>query len=284
MAKLVRRLTAFWLLLFSSGLLAAAPRVITLSPHLTELAFAAGITPVAVSVWSDYPPEAKNIEQVANWQGINVERILALKPDRVLAWRGGNPQRQIEQLQRLGVQVEWIDPVTIDGMIAALRSLGKWSPQPALAQRNADELQQQENRLRQRYARQRKIPLFLQFGQQPLFTAARATLQNEVVSLCGGENIFADSPVPWPQVSREQVLARRPQAIVIGGSATQAESVAQFWRPQLKAPVIAINDDWLSRPGPRLLLAAQQLCAALQVEQSNIKSALKKNQTLPLIK
>ena len=265
MVKFLRRL-ALWLLLFSGSLFAAAPRVITLSPHLTELAFAAGITPVAVSAFSDYPPEAKKLEQVANWQGIKVERILALKPDLVLAWRGGNPQRQIDQLQRLGIQVEWIDPVNIDGMIAALRSLGKWSPQPALAQQNAEKLQQQETSLRQRYSQQRKIPVFLQFGQQPLFTAAKATLQNEIISLCGGENIFAASVVPWPQVSREQVLARQPQAIVIGGSAAQAASVAQFWQPQLKARVIAINDDWLSRPGPRLLLAAHQLCAALHPE------------------
>lgn len=266
MIKFVRRLT-LWLLLFSGGLFAAAPRVVTLSPHLTELAFAAGITPVAVSAFSDYPPEAKKIEQVANWQGIKVERILALQPDVVLAWRGGNPQRQTEQLQRLGIQVEWIDPADIDDMIAALRGLEKWSPHPALAQQNADKLQQQENALRQRYSQPRKIRLFLQFGQQPLFTAAKATLQNEIISLCGGENIFADSAVPWPQVSREQVLARQPQAIVIGGDAAQASSVAHFWQPQLKVPVIAINEDWLSRPGPRLLLAAQQLCAALHKEQ-----------------
>ncbi len=57
----------------------------TLAPHLTEMAFASGITPVAFSAWSDYPPAAPALEQVANWQGVNVERILALKPDVVLA-------------------------------------------------------------------------------------------------------------------------------------------------------------------------------------------------------
>lgn len=257
------RLWLLGLLLLSSSLWAAPPRVITLAPHLTELAFAAGITPVAVSAFSDYPPAANALEQVANWQGIKVERILALQPDVVLAWRGGNPQRQIEQLQRLGIHILWIDPVNIDGMIATLRALGQWSPQPALAQQNADKLQQQKHDLQQRYSQLPAIPLFLQFGQQPLFTAARSTLQNEILSLCGGRNIFADSQVAWPQVSREQVLARQPQAIVIAGDRTQASSVAQFWQPQLPVPVIAIHDDWLSRPGPRLLLAARQLCAAL---------------------
>jgi len=111
------------------------------------------------------------------------------------------------------------------------------------------------------------VPVFLQFGQQPLFTAARDTLQNSIITLCAGKNIFADSRVSWPQVSREQVLMRHPQAIIIGGSAAQAQNVTHFWQPQLNVPVIAINDDWLSRPGPRMLLAAKQLCAALHPEQ-----------------
>lgn len=251
------------LLLLCNSLLAAAPRVITLSPHLTELAFAAGITPIAVSAYSDYPPQAKALEQVANWQGIKVERILQLKPDVVLAWRGGNPQRQIEQLQRFGIKVEWIDPQTIDQMIDALAGLKQWSPQPQQAIDAAQALRQQEAALRQQYQRQTPIALFLQFGQQPLFTASRNTLQNQVIELCGGRNIFADSSVSWPQVSREQVLMRHPQAIVVGGDAARAASIAKFWQPQLNVPVIVINDDWLSRPGPRMLLAAKQLCADL---------------------
>ncbi|MDU6390724.1 MAG: helical backbone metal receptor, partial [Pantoea sp.] len=121
------------LLLFCGSLFAAAPRVISLAPHLTEMAFAAGITPVAVSAWSDYPPAAKALEQVANWQGVKVERILALKPDVVLAWRGGNPQRQIDQLQRLGVKVEWLDPGSLDEMADAVAALQRWSPHPQQA-------------------------------------------------------------------------------------------------------------------------------------------------------
>ena len=264
---MAKRFLLCWLLLFSGSLFASTPRVIALAPHLTELAFAAGITPIAVSAWSDYPSAAQKIEQVANWQGIKVERILQLKPDVVLAWRGGNPQRQIDQLQQLGIKIEWIDPANLAGMIDALAALGKWSPHPEQAEKAAQQLRQQEAELRQHYASLTSIPLFLQFGQQPLFTAAKATLQNDIIELCGGRNIFADSRVSWPQVSREQVLMRHPQAIVMGGNTQQARNVARFWQPQLSVPVIAINDDWLSRPGPRLMLAAKQLCTALHPAQ-----------------
>lgn len=152
-------------------------------------------------------------------------------------------------------------------MFTALADLGRWSPRPEQAASAARALRQQAAALRQRYTHLTAVPLFLQFGQQPLFTAARATLQNEVITLCGGRNIFADSRVSWPQVSREQVLMRHPQAVVIAGGAQQAENIRTYWRPQLTVPVIAINEDWLSRPGPRLLLAAQQLCSALHPAQ-----------------
>lgn len=260
---MAKRLLFCWLLLLSSSLFAAPPRVITLAPHLTELAFAAGITPIAVSAWSNYPPEAKKIEQVANWQGINLERILQLKPDVVLAWRGGNPQRQVDQLQQLGINVKWVDASTLDDMIDSLAGLAQWSPAPQRAAEVARELRQQEAILRKRYRTQSPVPVFLQFGFSPMFTAARATLQNDIIRLCGGQNIFADSPVSWPQVSREQVLVRHPQVIVTTGGKQQASHTAQFWLPQLNVRVVAINDDWLSRPGPRILLAADQLCKAL---------------------
>ena len=110
--------------------LTAAPRVITLSPANTELAFAAGITPVGVSSYSDYPPQAQKIEQVSTWQGMNLERIVALKPDLVIAWRGGNAERQVDQLASLGIKVMWVDATSIEQIANALRQLAPWSPQP----------------------------------------------------------------------------------------------------------------------------------------------------------
>lgn len=101
----------------------AAPRVITLSPANTELAFAAGITPVGVSSYSDYPPQAQKIEQVSTWQGMNLERIVALKPDLVIAWRGGNAERQVDQLASLGIKVMWVDATSIEQIANALRQL-----------------------------------------------------------------------------------------------------------------------------------------------------------------
>lgn len=148
------------LLLLAPAWLFAAPRVVTLSPANTELAFAAGITPVGVSSYSDYPPEAAKIEQVSSWQGMNLERIVALKPDLVLAWRGGNAERQVNQLSSLGIKVIWVETSTIEDIIATLRQLAQWSPQPEKAQQAAQNMQSEYQKLKARYANVPKNAFF----------------------------------------------------------------------------------------------------------------------------
>jgi vitamin B12 transport system substrate-binding protein len=243
----------------------AAQRVISLAPNTTELAYAAGMGDVllAVSAYSDYPPPAKKLEQVASWQGINLERVLALQPDLILAWRGGNPQRVLDQLAAFGIPIFYADATNIADIAQNLDDLAQYSPHPEQAHQAATQLRQQTAELKARYAHNQPRRVLLQFGTQPLFTSSGETLQSQILALCGGENIFAESKMPWPQISREQVLARKPQAIVITGGEKQITSVQAFWAPQLEVPVIALDEDWFNRPGPRIILAAQQLCRQL---------------------
>lgn len=254
-------ISVFWFSLAQ----AAALRVITLAPHATEMAYAAGMGEqlVGVSAWSDYPPEARKHEQVASWQGINIERILSLKPDVILAWREGNPQRPLDQLASFGIRIIYLDPATLEDIPRQLEQLASYSQHPDIARQSARAFRQQLADIQRRYAHRTPIRVFLQFGRQPLFTASKKTLQSQVISLCGAHNVFADSAIPWPQVSREQVIMRQPQAIVISAPPSAVASTVAFWRPQLNIPVIAVNEDWFNRSGPRLLLAARQLCEQL---------------------
>lgn len=262
MAK--RLLTGLLALLISApAWLVAAPRVITLSPANTELAFAAGITPVGVSAWSDYPAAAKEIEQVASWQGINLERIVALHPDVVLAWKEGNAERQVNQLRSLGITVLWVDSHSIEEIAETLRQLAKWSPQPEKAEQAAATLLHDYAQLKAQYAKAPKKRVFMQFGFNPIFTSNKSAIQNQILEVCGGQNIFADSRVAWPQVSREQVLMRQPQVIVAAGDAGQIPKIQHYWASQLTIPIIPLNSDWFERASPRIILAAKQLCTAL---------------------
>ncbi|MEI7236047.1 vitamin B12 ABC transporter substrate-binding protein BtuF [Pectobacterium carotovorum] len=268
-----------WLtgLLLCTAAYAIPQRVISLAPHATEMAYAAGMGEqlIAVSAWSDYPPEAEKLEQVASWQGINLERILALKPNLILAWREGNPQRPLEQLANFSIPIVYLDAKTLDDIPASLRQLATYSRHPEQAERAATNFQQEIGKLQHAGKTHNATPLrvFIQFGTQPLFTSSKATLQSQIVSLCGAENVFSDSSVPWPQVSREQVLRREPQAIIVGGAPERIASVQAFWQPQLAVPVITVNEDWFSRSGPRLLLAAQQICSQLAELKPTLSSA-----------
>lgn len=246
-----------------------ADRVITLSPSATEMAYAAGMGDniVGVSAYSDYPKAAKNIEQVANWQGINIERILLLKPDLVIAWQGGNPQRPLDQLKALGIPIIYSDPQSIEEIADDLVTLSSYSHHSDIAIKNAQQLRQQYQALQQQYAstisNQPNKKVFIQFGMQPLFTTSNSSLQSHITELCGGKNIFANSPVAWPQVSREQVLTKQPDLIIFSGKADQIPTVRAFWQPQLTVPVIAIDEDSFSRPAPRIINATQQICEAI---------------------
>ncbi|MEX3026685.1 vitamin B12 ABC transporter substrate-binding protein BtuF [Proteus sp. STS61-E] len=246
-----------------------ADRVITLSPSATEMAYAAGMGDniVGVSAYSDYPEAAKSIEQVANWQGINIERILLLKPNLVIAWQGGNPQRPLDQLKALGIPIIYSDPQSIEEIADDLVTLSSYSHHSDIAIKNAQQLRQQYQVLQQQYAstisNHSKKKVFIQFGMQPLFTTSNSTLQSHITELCGGENIFANSPVAWPQVSREQVLTKQPDLIIFSGKADQIPTVRAFWQPQLTVPIIAIDEDSFSRPAPRIINATQQICEAI---------------------
>ncbi|SFU27145.1 vitamin B12 ABC transporter substrate-binding protein BtuF [Xenorhabdus koppenhoeferi] len=258
---------------FSAPLYAAASRVISLAPSTTELAYAAGLGDqlIAVSAYSDYPGAAKKLEQVADWQGINVERIISLKPDLILAWRGGNPQRPLEQLAALGIPIFYSDVKKVEDVAAELVRLADYSPSPDIAKKSASDIRQAFNQLKQDYANQSPKRVFLQFGMNPIFTSSDHTIQSEIVSTCGGKNIFADSPVPWPQVNREQVLTRKPEVIVMGGTEEHKQRIADFWQPHMNIKIIALNDDWFGRAGPRVILATEQLCKQLNYSNNQAK-------------
>ncbi|MGL6002191.1 MAG: vitamin B12 ABC transporter substrate-binding protein BtuF [Plesiomonas sp.] len=243
----------------------SAQRIISLSPSSTEFAYAAGMGDalLAASSYSDYPPAAQQLERVADHRGINIERILLLKPDLVLAWKGGNPARPLHQLEQLGIRVLYINPLTLDDLASELDVLAKESPQPAVARESAAQIRAQLADLRRQYAREKPLNVFIQYGTQAMFTPAKGTLQSEIVALCGGKNIFSDSSISWPKISREQVLLRKPDVILLPGSADSAKQVRAYWGNMLNVPVISVDEALLSRNGPRMVQGAQQICQAL---------------------
>ncbi len=205
----------------------AAPRVITSLPPIRSSLLPPGLRPLASAAIPTTRPKRKNRTGLYR-QGMNLERIVALKPDLVVA--GAAVMRNaVNQLTSLGIKVMWVDAVSIEQIADTLRQLAARSPQPEKAQQAAQTLLNEYAALNAEYAGKAKKRVFLQFGMNPLFTSGKGSIQHQVLTTCGGENVFADSRVPWPQVSREQVLARHPRAIIVAGKAGEILKIEQYW-------------------------------------------------------
>jgi len=251
--------------------------VISLSPHTTELAYAAGLGKqlIAASDYSDYPEAAKSLERVANYRGIKLERIVALKPDLILAWKGGNPPREMEKLAQLGFTIYYSNPLELEDIPQSIEALGQYSANPQQAKQVADEFRQTLNTLKTEYKNQRPVRYFYQLSNTPIITVADKSWPSQVFTLCGGLNIFADSPAAYPQVSEEQVVVRQPEVIFGTPHAGTETNVWQKWQGKLPAidnqHVFALQADWLNRPTPRTIKAVEQVCDRLnQVRKDSL--------------
>jgi vitamin B12 transport system substrate-binding protein len=244
---------------------AAIERIITLSPHATELAFAAGLGDkvIAVTEYSDYPEKAKKLERVANYQGIKLEKILALRPDLVITWPDGNPARELEKLKSMGVNTIPSNIHSVDDIAAGIEQLSQYADDPSIGLNNAKNFRLALAQLKSQYKNVAKVRYFYQLSEKPIITLAKDSWPSEVFNLCGGENIFGHSPSPYPQVGIEQVLMAKPEVIFTSQHAIKNGNMWNRWKdiPAInQGHVWSLNSDWINRPTPRTLNAIKEVC------------------------
>jgi len=252
-----------------------AQRIVSLAPHITELLFAAGAGDriVGVSGFSDYPAAALGIPQISGGGGLDMEAIIALQPDLVVAWQSGNPDRQVKRLQSLGLTVFLSEPRRLEDIPETIRKLGKLAATRAMAFEQADLYEQRLDDLRSRYAQQSEVSVFYQVWKNPLMTINGEHLVSDVMKSCGGRNVFAALPVLAPQVDVEAVLVANPDVIVAGADAGD-NSQLESWRrwPELSAVkhnrLYAIQRELLVRQSPRILDGMERLCEILEEVRS----------------
>lgn len=255
-----------------------AGRIVSLSPGATELIYSAGAGDrlVAVSAWSDYPPEAKTLPQVGDSNRLDLETIVALSPDLVVAWSDGNSRAQLEKLSAIGVRVFWLEPRRFEDIARAVEQLAYLTGQPELGQQRALAFREGLSELRDKYADARSVRVFYQIWDQPLMTVNQDELISKAIALCGGKNVFSDLPRLVPRISTEAVLAANPQVILTSGQGPVSDSTLARWRqfPELVA-VTAGNlylepPSLLVRPTFRILAGARHLCQTLERARANL--------------
>lgn len=245
-------------------------RIISLAPHITELIYAigAGERLVAVSDYSDYPSAALALPRVASYASINIEAIIALQPDLIIAWQNGNAPAEIKRLQQFGFNVQLSNPVYLEDIATDLLHLGQLTGQHQQAQQQAELFSQQLTALRQQYQDRKHLKVFFAMSTKPLSTVANKAWPQQMLTICAAENVFANSQGDYPQLGIEQVVVAKPEVII--QAATDSGIVdQQYWQRYRDIPAVeqqqflTVNADYLFRTTPRTLLGIKQLCQGL---------------------
>ena len=246
-----------------------ARRIISLAPHVTEGLFNAGAGDKVVGVvsYSDYPPEATRLPLVGSYDRLDLEQILALRPDLIVGWKSGNPQAALEQLQQLGIPVYLSEPHDFSDIPSNLLRLGVLAGTDEIAVANAQQFVKDLKVIQQRYLESTERTVFYQVWREPLMTFNGEHLFNRILHLCGGRNLFADLPRLASSLDLEAVLKANPEVIIVGETNREWLDDWRRW-PMLQAvktdQLYALNQDVLVRPTIRVLDGIRQLCTVLQ--------------------
>ncbi|HEY8973268.1 MAG TPA: cobalamin-binding protein [Burkholderiaceae bacterium] len=247
-----------------------AQRIVALAPHLTELVYAAGAGGklVAVGKYSDFPPDALAKPVISDAFAVNYEALAGLKPDLVLVWGSGTPERIKAKLRTLGVPVYEIEIRTVAGLVDTLRRIGRLAGTEGVAQARAQAIAADWAALKATYAGRRPVRVFYQLWDAPLMTLNGQHLVSSAIAACGGSNVFAELPTLTATVSWEVAVQRDPELVVTAGAPgepgkpgrwTQFKRVSAVQHAQFGH----VEGDLLDRSGPRFVDGARELCEAI---------------------
>ncbi len=252
-----------------------ARRIVSLSPHITELLFAAGAGDrvVGTAEYSDYPPAAKVLPRVGG-HSLDLEAVVALKPDLVLGWQSGNAAAHVDRLRALGFRIYVSQPNRIDDVASEIERLGVLAGSAPVAGRAAEAFRQRFAGLQKRYGSRPPVRTFYEIWKQPLMTVGRQQIISDVIRLCGGDNVFGQLETMAPTVTVEAVIAANPEAIVASGMGEARPEWLDDWLRWTTITAVArgnlffVPPDLIQRHTPRLLDGADLLCRHLETARS----------------
>lgn len=249
---------------------APAKRIVSLAPHTTELLFDAGATDQVKGTvsYSDYPEQANRVPRIGQYDKFDLEAIVALKPDLIVAWQSGNNMTRIEEVMTLGIPVFVNEPREFLDVSESIKKLGVLLGTEKVAQARAQAYVDSLQKMKSLSHEKSKVRVFYQVWDNPLFTVNGEHLISKVIKLCGGENVFSDVSSLSPQISIEAVMKRDPDVIIAGVNQGRTH-----WLPAWKQwtglsavkhqQLYAIDADLIVRHTPRILKGAERMCEIL---------------------
>ena len=257
--------------------LPAAPRrIVSLVPGVTEILFAIGAQDALVGVtdFCDYPPDARRKARVGDMLAPNLETLVSLRPDVVVATRSGNREETFDQLKRLGLPVYIVDePPGIADVLRLVGSLGQLTGRRDAAAAVAARLDRRITAVRERVAGRPHPRVLYVLWPEPLIVPGRGSLVSELIASAGGESVTADQGQGYPRMSLEAAVGRAPEVIILArhGAGT-GPAAREQWQRLESLPAIrsgrlyAADGDLLHRYGPRVVDGLELLARLIHPE------------------
>ncbi|BDF95208.1 cobalamin-binding protein [Pseudoalteromonas sp. KAN5] len=276
---------AFFLLviLHSFSVIAATSkqqlRIIALAPHIVENLYTigAGEQIVGTVEYADFPAAANDIPRIGGHQGIQLEKLLALKPDLVLAWKTGSKAEDLARIERFGIDVSYSDASEVDKVPNELRRLGMLTGREQAAEQAAIEFADKIAAIRAEYQHKTEVAVFYQLWPEPMMTVGKNTWINQLIDICQGRNVFANSRTDYPQISIENVVVAKPEVIILPDEKSQQQQAVIDWSQWPEVPAvkhkqfISVNADLLHRFTTRMIDGLDDMCIKIDDSRAIIK-------------
>ena len=247
-------------------------RIISLAPTNTEILYSLGLGDkvIGVTTYCDYPPEAKLKEKVGEFSTINIEKVVALKPDLVLS-TGGEQEGFVRQLEGFGVTVLALYPEDLDGIMKNIMMVGEVAGAKDAAKRLTEQMEQRINVVANIVSKSGRPKVFYMVWDEPLMTAGQGTFPDSLITLAGGTNLGAGAGESWPIYSLETLVAQDPDVIVLATHGKSAESLKSLggWNTMTavkNGKVYLIDSNVASRSGPRIVDALENMARYIHPE------------------
>lgn len=248
-------------------------RIVALAPHIVESLFeiGAGDRIVATVDYADYPEAALEIERIGGYYGLNMEALLSVNPDLVIAWKNGNKPDDLTQLKTLNVPLAYSISGNIAEVADELIALGELTGNQAQAKAAAERFRKKLSVLKKRYQNKAKVKVFYQLWANPMMTVNRNTWIHEIIRLCGGENVFADASSDYPQISLENVLVKSPEIIILPDEKSEKKQLKIDWQKWPEIPAVKnnafvkVNADLIHRFSSRMLTGVEAMCQQIDL-------------------
>lgn len=249
---------------------AGPQRMISLAPSITKSIYLLGAQDRLVAVTVYCPPEASSKEKIGTVYEPNIEKIVSLRPDLVIATKEGNTLAPVETLRKLGVKVYIVEhAANFSEICANFIALGKAIGEEVKAREVVASNEQKLALIKERVKNRKKPSVFWQVGTQPIFTASKKSFVNDFIEFAGGTNIFAELGQRYPQVSLEEVIKRDPDVIIMVsmGGITMQEKARWLSFKSLKAArtgrIYMLDDPIFTNPTPQAVADGAEIVEKL---------------------